>query len=194
MSTQLDVAISLLRSVLGNQKAVYLSCPITTGRYFYEQLPDYYTANKRKAIVVANELRNAGAFGDKRTIEPAYFSVVPGWTWQDYMDMWRRVIEECVDTVVFVNGWEYSDGCVDEFTHATVHRKATFDEDMVIIECERTCPDENGQMSKLVVRHRISVRELFLTKCFESIIRETLRRIHAQLDAVQGGRGFSTDC
>jgi len=56
--------------------------------------------------------RHVGLFIDPTSCE------VPGWSQSDYADFWTLVLERHVKRVIFLDGWEYSRGCVHEFAIA----------------------------------------------------------------------------
>lgn len=129
-SAEIDAHIELLRGVFANRNAVYVSAPITSGRRFLEWYStlrglrnsneDYQNEHFRQ-VVAPN--RSAATVLVKRVrdinsgpvIDPTAVHHIEGWTQGDYRTAWARVIEEFVRTVVFANGWEFSNGCSYEF-------------------------------------------------------------------------------
>ena len=48
-------------------------------------------------------------------IDPTALKDIDGWTQDDYRYLWARAIEQYATTVVFIDGWQYSNGCCYEF-------------------------------------------------------------------------------
>ncbi len=61
-------------------------------------------------------------------IDPTIVADLEGWTQGDYRTAWARIIQEYVRSVVFANGWQFSNGCTFEFVTATKAGIKTFDE------------------------------------------------------------------
>jgi hypothetical protein len=61
-------------------------------------------------------------------IDPTIVADLEGWTQGDYRTAWARIIQEYVRSVVFANGWQFSNGCTFEFVTATKAGIETFDE------------------------------------------------------------------
>jgi hypothetical protein len=110
---------------------VYVSTPITSGRRFadwsnsrasdfdlshpetyQEFLREVLEPNSEDARTVIKKLR--GRF-NKTLIDPTALKDIEGWIQDDYRFLWARVIEQYAGTVVFLNGWQYSNGCAYEF-------------------------------------------------------------------------------
>jgi hypothetical protein len=51
-------------------------------------------------------------------IDPSQLHDIEGWTQQDYRSFWRHVIAEFCHSIVLLDGWELSIGCVSEFAVA----------------------------------------------------------------------------
>lgn len=126
--------IGILRSVVEERKALYLSVPITSGLRFSKWLqrqdekpdlahPAHRDSHRREVIepnrdharTLARRLREE--FG-KVLIDPTGLEDLPGWTQDDYRYFWACVIEQYVDTAIFTDGWQYSNGCAFEFLTA----------------------------------------------------------------------------
>ena len=65
-------------------------------------------------------------------IDPTSFPDREGWTQPDYHAFWAAVIERFAGTVVFADGWQYSNGCSYEFLIAQTTGVETLD--------QRRCP------------------------------------------------------
>lgn len=107
---------------LGPKKVVYLSGPITTGRTFVEALRSGKTPH-RETLIRDNSESLIQAANDLRTrlneivLEPASLNVA-GWGQVEYLDLWRECIKKHARIVMFMSDWEYSVGCVTEFSFA----------------------------------------------------------------------------
>ena len=107
----------------------YLSVPITTGRAYLE----YHagagqgaegsashgrklarTDNERRAIAAAQRLRGKLP---GTVIDPSRVAI-SDWEQDDYHIFWVEVIKRYSETVYFLDGWQYSDGCAIEFATA----------------------------------------------------------------------------
>jgi hypothetical protein len=96
----------------------YLSVPLTTGHAYIEcnaRRDDTKADNKRRAHEAAQRLR---AFLSDMVIDPSRLADVPGWEQADYHAFWTKVIDQHADKVIFLDGWQYSDGCTIEFAKA----------------------------------------------------------------------------
>jgi len=125
--------LQVVKCVVGERSAIYLSGPITTGRRFL----DWYIStghtiaidskayqhniyehvvskNELDLIETANKLRNNSAM---TVIEPASLHI-PTWGQRDYYLFWTELIRRFVTKMVALDGWQYSIGCVIEFHHA----------------------------------------------------------------------------
>lgn len=153
MSTVRDALLSFARCFgLDQQKAVYVSTPITTGPSFLawrRQDPSLveshpgYDADHREQVVEGNLARAQqvvtrvrGAFAGP-VIDPTRLADVEGWRQADYHRFWAEVVVSFAHTVVFVDGWQYSTGCAVEFAAAVRHRLALLDENLTAFEPAR---------------------------------------------------------
>ena len=122
-----DVApwIDLMRSFLGGDKAVYVSCPIMSGRLSYTNPGAQELPNRVAGRVAGSRLRHAGL---TTLIEPARAGKIQGWSRDDYLRFWFAAIDEFADAAVFVSGWEYSSDCAAEYLYCYRRCIATCDE------------------------------------------------------------------
>ena len=123
--------LNVLGSVIIGRSAVYVSAPITSGKRlarwvgsrnveFDPSHPDNYADFQREVLEpncehaqdVISNLRKK--FPDV-VIDPTALKDIEGWTQNDYRDLWSKVIGEYAKTVVFIDGWQYSNGCSYEF-------------------------------------------------------------------------------
>jgi len=124
----------LLRSVIGGRTATYVSVPITTGprylRWFKERgakldpTSHEYREEHYISVIQPNWEATRNRISELRhkthniVIDPTAFQPSE-WTQDEYRYFWGKVIERYVNTVVFLDGWEYSSGCCFEFLTAT---------------------------------------------------------------------------
>lgn len=126
--------LAALGCVLEPGSAIYLSTPITTGPRFVAwrrgpgaelsvETPEYQrrradevVAPNRADITPVLELLRERF--DEPVIDPTALEDVPGWQQFDYHRFWTEVIHGYVHTAVFVDGWQYSSGCVLELAAA----------------------------------------------------------------------------
>lgn len=123
--------VNVLASVIENHEGVYVSTPITSGRRFVdwssnraaefdlthpetyqEFLREVLEPNSEHARTVIKQLR---VRFNQPLIDPTALKDIDGWTQDDYRYLWAKVIEQYAGTVVFLNGWQYSNGCAYEF-------------------------------------------------------------------------------
>jgi len=144
-----DVILTMVRSICGTARYEYLSGPITGGagvRDAYDRAKTNKAAtdwnekakeaNISALLLRANQLREqTGAL----IIEPGSFEAGAlkgsGWGQDEYLDLWRRVIADHVSRVRFMDGWQYSSGCVHEFHCAIELEKLTLNNDGEEISC-----------------------------------------------------------
>jgi hypothetical protein len=133
-------------SVIPPRSATYCSAPVTSGKYYFEWLErtgkrfedvDAIEIGSREAhsaaVIEANRSHSLRVVGDLRrnrsyVIDPSAVAGQPGWTQADWLDLWEEVIALYASEVVFVDGWEYSYGCVHEFWFAQTREIPTYDE------------------------------------------------------------------
>ena len=117
---------SILRC--NDNKVLYISTPITTGyrliswakdlnkidsyveyKHLHEKnviLPNIKEARKKIKQIIINS-------GSDIIIEPTTVKM-NGWNQFDYIYFWAEVINKYVNKVIFLNGWECSNGCCAE--------------------------------------------------------------------------------
>jgi hypothetical protein len=121
--------LNMLESVLGEQKADYVSSPLTTGARFVKWFADEghrldphsesYRSGHQHKVVRPNIVEAKRFVADLRAsgncvIEPTSLDVAH-WTQSDYRHLWGLVIQRYARRVFFMNGWEFSSGCAYEF-------------------------------------------------------------------------------
>jgi len=142
---EIRALLEILASVIEGRTAVYLSAPITSGKRFSEwhtqrngdfnpSHPEHRAEHQREVIdpnrahaqSIARPLRSQWA---KVLIDPTAVADFPEWTQGDYRCLWAHVIQQYVDTIIFVDNWQYSNGCAYEFLIAQQTGAATLRED-----------------------------------------------------------------
>jgi len=126
---EIEALLNILGSVIVDNSAVYVSVPITSGRRLADWLnnvefdlshPQSHAEFKREVLEpncehaqnIISSLRKQ--FTDV-VIDPTALKDIEGWIQDDYRYLWGRVIEQYANTVVFIDGWQYSNGCSYEF-------------------------------------------------------------------------------
>jgi hypothetical protein len=125
--------VQAIRCVVHPKSALYISGPITTGRIFIDwYLRDgmnfrantlAYQSAMRSQVIKKNEaeiLRLADEFRqgcNSPVIEPASLFIAE-WSQLEYIGFWINVLGQFVREVILVDGWQYSAGCVAEYTYA----------------------------------------------------------------------------
>ncbi len=128
-----EALLKLPNTIITGKEAFYISTPITTGIRFLEWFKRegrYLNRNsdeyklKHDLFVVQpniddgsktiNRLRNKLG---KIIIDPISFEA-NSWSQDEFNLFWRDIIHTYVDTVIFLEGWQYSNGCCLEFLAA----------------------------------------------------------------------------
>lgn len=166
MSRPLSIAVedvlTVFRSIVPDRCAVYVAAPITTGREFYNRKREFgkalhnYEALLTQHVVEPNRNRVRPLIAhlrekiNKPLIDPTLLEL-HGWKQADYRQLWRRVIEMFVEEIVFLNGWEYSTGCVHEFLVACGQQLKMFTQDltpMTVTEGRRLVELASGDLRR----------------------------------------------
>lgn len=136
--------VELFNCMLDGKTAAYISAPITTGQRFIDWYKEtgssldhnssrYKTKHFHAVIRPNSEEVKKKVVGIRRhfdtiLINPTLFTW-PEWNQDDYRHFWGKIIETYVDTVIFLNGWQYSSGCSFEFLTAVRSGIEVLDED-----------------------------------------------------------------
>jgi hypothetical protein len=114
----------VLECVVPGRLGVYASAPITSGRHSFDlrkknARPTREDVQRR---VLEPNLREARKFAlDLRTrfgyrvIDPSRLPFLSGWEQSDYYHLWSEVVRHRTEVAVFLDGWEFSRGCRNEF-------------------------------------------------------------------------------
>jgi len=128
---ELEALINVLGSVVVGRSAVYVSAPITSGKRLAKWLssrnvefdpshPESAAEFQREVLEPNCEhardiISNLRKKFPNAVIDPTALKDIDGWTQNDYRYLWAKVIEQYATTVVFIDGWQYSNGCSYEF-------------------------------------------------------------------------------
>lgn len=123
--------LNILGSAVVGRSAVYVSAPITSGMRlarwvgsrnvdFDPSHPENYAEFQREVLEPNCEhaqdiISNLRTKFPNVVIDPTALKDIEGWTQDDYRYLWAKVIEQYATTVVFIDGWQYSNGCSYEF-------------------------------------------------------------------------------
>lgn len=127
--TEIEAILSAYDSIIDCRCAYYVSTPMTTGRASTDR---QCVDGKGRGVTDGLNRGQAGAIYCRQdyvdelvarlrrvssapVIDPRAIIGLPDWTQSDYRVLSGRVIERYVQTVVFVEGWQYSLGCSYEF-------------------------------------------------------------------------------
>jgi hypothetical protein len=193
MSDPSDLHVLLLdafSACIAPKGATYCSAPITSGKRNFEWLravgKDFESvdnaSDEERSIhaqhVIAANCEHARAVVARLRkergeviIDPTAFPAVASWTQQDWLRFWGAVIERYASAVVFINDWQYSNGCAEEFLIAASLRLATF--------------DESGRSLTLTEASELVESAVLETKRFRgptSSLERTLARMVARMD------------
>ena len=152
-TNEIELMLDILASVAGDRNAAYLSAPITSGKRFTdwrkrrgedlgpsqpsyqeELIREVLEPNRAYAQLVARTLR--GSFAGV-LFDPTAVVDLPGWSQDDYRSLWGRIIERYVRTAVFIDDWQYSNGCAYEFVIAKKVGVITLNQNCAPLSIER---------------------------------------------------------
>ncbi|MDF5726265.1 MAG: hypothetical protein PUP91_38670 [Rhizonema sp. PD37] len=143
----IDMMLEVYKSVLYGSNVFYCSAPITSGKRYLDWLNSigkcfvdidglnkHYQESHFNKVIEPNRLHSLQFIQklrkqkDSIVIDPSALSALPNWTQQDWRSFWGKVIESYVNTVFFINDWQYSNGCVYEFWISQRKGISVFDE------------------------------------------------------------------
>lgn len=180
-SHEIESTAYLLKSITGGWKTIYVSVPMTTGPRFL----DWFCNRRSSADLTSDEYRkehydqvidpnckSARKYLSRIRrdhpntiiIDPTSFSR-SGWTQEEYHYFWGKIIECCVNKVIFLDGWQYSAGCSYEFLTAVRNGIETTTQDGQPLSRELGC--------SLIEKAIKELKQLALpTAYLERVIRE----------------------
>jgi hypothetical protein len=174
-----QIILEFLASVAGEQETVYMSAPITSGKrllefkqngsnsftksnYCEESSIQIISHNRLHAKTVAQKIRTKL---DTIIIDPTLVGDIDEWTQDDYRFLWGKVIEKYAKTVIYIDDWNYSNGCAYEFLVAKQLNVKTLDERFNLLSLDKGI---------LLIKNAINdLKERFLPAEFlESVVNE----------------------
>lgn len=131
-------------------KFTYFSGPITGSKLLYETMRTYNVSRKEDLPKdVYDKIRQENVARSKRLEEVVKTkrespALLPGklgsadiWSQRDYIDLSKEIIRFKATEMVFEDGWQYSNGCVEELLLALQLKKPIFDQQEKLLEKEK---------------------------------------------------------
>ena len=130
---EVELTIRAFRAVLGTVGATYVAIPMTSGKRYLDWAERTGIRDREGAEVwsrIFNEvvkpnIDDARPFVDslrKRwdspIVDPTELEFLEGWQQIDFYELWKRVFDEFIHSVILFSGWEYSVGCCKEVARA----------------------------------------------------------------------------
>lgn len=163
----LGIVLGAYRSFRGNRRAhiAYVSMPISSGKRLYDVFYEERVRTVRELTQKCGEdalwervirpnitdgITLADSLGKRENllfIAPSVFEARKWrWTQDAYMSLWYRVIGEMACKLVVMDGWEYSNGGVDEvlfalYLHWRLFRMSTLREGAAHFNLKNFCSD-----------------------------------------------------
>ena len=178
----IDTILKTYGTVVDGRTAVYVSAPITTGLRFAEWRSGLVQddvrhsslkAQHRERVVIPNIAaarevvrRVRRTFSETVVIDPTALPDLPGWGQSEYRELWRHVVERFAKIVVFVDGWQFSEGCCYEYWVAHSSGATTLD--------SKSAPLPPGQALELIRAAIESQRVAGIETTFLADIRDKL--------------------
>jgi hypothetical protein len=141
--------LAVLGCAIPRRTAIYCSAPITSGERFTQwvhrsghrlaNLDEATTAQRdaHRVEVIEPNVKHASkvverlrAHNSQIVIDPTAINHLAGWQQSDWLEFWLEVIRNYAKQVVFVDGWQFSSGCVQEYLAAINGHLPTYDERM----------------------------------------------------------------
>lgn len=131
----MDSLFSILKNLFSDNEIVYVSTPINTGEVFVnwycsvgENLVNNsveFNNERHKSVVEPNitnakeSIRKIREKTNKVVIDPTNFeNEILGWNQNEFYQFWDNIIKNLVNSVIFLDGWEFSIGCCVEILSA----------------------------------------------------------------------------
>jgi hypothetical protein len=129
---EIHILLEGFAAFVEGRTALYVSSPLTTGRRAFQwHVSNGFVGTRHKQEVNDNKFRrdvielnrsDATAYVRRLrqttrqvVIDPTAMGDIPGWTQGDYQAFWGNVIERYAESVIFRDGWMFSNGCAYEF-------------------------------------------------------------------------------
>lgn len=126
--------LKVYKTILSSDNCFYCSSPITSGQRYINWLEkigknfsdidkadesyrdshfkEVIEPNRKHARQIVHRIRKqTGSI----VIDPTVIPAIEDWSQQNWHSFWEHVIYEYVTVAVFIDGWQYSNGCVHEF-------------------------------------------------------------------------------
>ncbi len=134
---EIESILAVLSCTITSREALYVSAPITSGKRLYNSLSKGSETKEVNSINTEfikqhNRADVTNYIKSLRSkfpilIDPTIFDI-PGWTQNDYRTLWCLVIKKFVIKAVFVDDWQYSNGCCFEYLCAVRSGVETLDQ------------------------------------------------------------------
>lgn len=145
-----DSFFYILENLFSDSEIIYVSTPISTGEIFinwYSSVGKKFVDNsiefnnERRKNVIEPNIRNAKTNIkkiknkiNKIVIDPTNFEKqILDWSQNELYQFWKKVIETLVDSIIFLDGWEFSIGCCVEVLTAIENGIEIYSQDMDIL-------------------------------------------------------------
>jgi hypothetical protein len=124
--TTVEQAKDFFRRTFCDQKAAYLSVPITGGplRELGYSKAETIRMNSVEAAKQFPIIKRSGTL-DFHVINPHNY-MYDGWTVPNYIELWEFVVKHCSKSVYFAPGWNISEGCMREVLWARQSRISSY--------------------------------------------------------------------
>ncbi len=132
--SEIESTISAYKSVCGEGKVIYCSCPITTGKKLYDRMitegvndiqifKKFYPKTFYNDVMMPNinEGRQFGKSLREDNKNKGKMFIVPGdfyakdWDQDHYMILWRNIIDKFAEGIRFNKKWYFSNGGIEEY-------------------------------------------------------------------------------
>jgi hypothetical protein len=196
------ISFSAIDCLLNDEKAVYASSELTSGRRLQSLLvetgatraselrakigeADYqlkvWDPNVAAATAFARRLHHT-LEGNEIVITPAPFTA-PGWNQRQYLSFWEELLRTRIKSAYFNDGWQYSNGCTFEFAVALDHGMPMFDHEghplsatdgLRLIQAAIDDCSRVTEPNELIAN--VELVQAFLNRHDESVVSRSLRR------------------
>jgi len=149
--------LEVFKSVADPDKVLYCSTPITTGRRYIEWLQRYdcdyesidsasseHHHSHLKEVIEPNRIHAQKFIHKLRNeargvvvIDPSAIPPIPHWRQEHWRSFWEEAIRRYVTTAYFIDGWQFSNGCVHEFFTALDKGIPVYDESEDALDIEQ---------------------------------------------------------
>jgi len=118
--------LDTFRAVRNLKHLIYVSMPITSGKYYYQLLLEHPNIPKEMLGNLSRAHNYIVGLEFMETLKEALAHPIilpadlyyPSWVQEHYQALWLGLIAEKCTEMRMTDGWEYSNGAVEEYTHA----------------------------------------------------------------------------